>query len=1053
MKRIFISSFNILIAIWSIGQDHILNDTLPWKNHLVFEINKEKPHATLFPFESIEAAIENKKELSPWFQSLNGLWSFKLSYKPADRPIDFYKENFNTTNWDLIKVPANWEMEGYDYPIYLDETYPFTAVWPNMQDDYNPVGSFKRTFNIEEEWLEREVILHLGAVTSAVYVWVNGREVGYSEESKTPAEFNITPYLKKGKNSVALEIYRWSDASYIESQDMIRLSGIERDVFLYARPKVHIADFFAQSSLSNNYQTGVFDLSVNLKNKLPENQKINIEVQLLDDKNDFKPIYKQQNSTNLIADSSSTQIFKSSFDKIRFWTAETPNIYTLIITLSDSKTKNTIEVVSSKIGFRTVEIKNGQLLVNGKPIYIRGVDWHATDPYIGHVVSKESMEMDIRLMKLHNINAVRSSHYPNDPYWYELTDNYGMYVVDEANHESHPLANSEETQIGNEMSWLPASMNKVQRMFHRDKNHPSIIIWSLGNESGHGKIYQEMYNWLKHNDSRPVQYEPADEEPYADIICQMYAPIEILVDCAKKSPSRPFIMIEYAHAMGNSVGNLQDYWDAIEKYPVLQGGFIWDWAEKSPEYINKQGVPYFAYGRDLHPTMPTDGNFLNTGLVNPKRVPNPSLFEVKKVYQPIKFIAVDAQNGKFEMKNKFFFKDLSEFSFEWEILEDGIKIKKGYIPDLRVDAQQKVSFHINFEGVVFNPEKEYFITISAIQSSQNELIPNGYEIAWDQFLIQPANKPIEKSTNNGLSLMDSEDELSISGSDFRVVFDKKTMLLNQYYDKEKPMLLGNLTPNFWRSPTDPDLRNKMFDWAAVWKDLWKKAVLKSSSIDNTKEGMKISASFATEGPNINYSIVYMVNHQGEIKIDFTIDPLDKNLPNIPRLGFHVRIPDEFQYMKWYGKGPYETYWDRQTSGKMGIYAGKVWEQMHQYIRPQETGNKTNVRWLSLENKNGTGMVAFDDEPLSSSAWQLAPEDLDFVPDPRGAASSSGLVVIPSKHGAELVPTHFITWNIDYRQMGLGGDTSWGRPVHEEYTIAAKKYQYGFTLKLKRENTE
>ncbi len=1053
MKKILIYSIIFLVSIKCSSQNKVglINDSLPWKNHLIFEINKEKPHATLFPFGSVEAAISNTKEQSPWFQSLNGLWSFKFAYKPADKPIDFYKDSANTSNWDLIKVPANWEFEGYDYPIYLDETYPFTAEWPNMQDNYNPVGSYKRTFMIDESWLDKDVILQMGAVTAAVFVWINGEKVGYSEESKTPAEFNISPYLKKGKNSIALQIYRWSDASYIESQDMIRLSGIERDVFIYAQPKLHVFDFFAKSKLVDNYQTGAFNLDVNLNNHTGKNQKINIEVQILDDKNDFASIFQVHKNIELSKDSLTKLNFAESFEKIRHWTAETPNLYTLIIKLSNPKTKAVIEVISSKIGFRTVEIKNGQLCVNGKAIYIRGVNRHETDPYNGHVVSKETMEKDIRLMKLHNINAVRSSHYPNNPYWYELTDKYGLYVIDEANLESHPLANSEETQIGGEMTWLPACMNKTQRMFYRDKNHPSIIIWSLGNEAGHGKVFETTYKWMKEHDTRPVQYEPAEEEYYTDIICKMYAPIEMLIKYAKSNPTRPFIMIEYAHAMGNSVGNLQDYWDAIEKYPALQGGFIWDWVDKSPEYVNDKGVPYYAYGRDFHPTMPTDGNFLNNGLVNPKRELNPGIFEVKKVYQPIKFHAVDVLNGKFVVENKFFFKDLSDYTFVWEILEDGLTIKKGNIKDLNAEAQQKVDFGIDFKGINFKPEKEYFITISALQSTQNEIIPNAYEIAWDQFLIKTAEKSIPKIKNIVLNVVDSKEDIIISGKDFKTVFNKKDMLLSQYFDKEKPMLQTSLTPNFWRSPTDPDLGNKMYEWAAIWKNAWQFAKLQNSSIEKNEQGVKIKANYSSEKPNINYSIEYLVNADGEIKVDFTFDPQDKDLPKIPRLGFKVRISDEYQYMKWYGKGPHETYWDRQTSGKMGIFKGKVWDQMHHYIRPQETGNKVNVSWVSLQDNNGNGLKAFSDEPLSTSAWQLAPEDLDFVTNKKGSASASGLVPVPSKHDADLVPAHFITWNIDYKQMGLGGDTSWGRPVHSEYTIPVMKYRYGFTLKVIKNN--
>ncbi|RLD73291.1 MAG: beta-galactosidase, partial [Bacteroidetes bacterium] len=840
----------------------------------------------------------------PRFLSLNGLWNFNFVKKPVGRPMSFFEDSANVSDWPLIRVPSDWEVEGYDYPIYLDEKYPFTANWPDMQDDYNPVGSYKRSFVIDISWLDKEVILHLGAVRSAVYVWINGKETGYSQGSKTPAEFNITKYLKEGKNTIALQIFRWSDASYIESQDMLRLSGIDRDVYLYASPKLHIYDFFAKAELINNYQTGNFQLKLDIKNYLEKKQKTKIEVRLLDDKNGFKTVYQQTQLVETPRNSIRSLKFETIINNPRFWSAEIPNLYTLIIKLTNPKTKQVYEVISNKIGFREVEIKNGQLLINGKAIYIKGVDRCETDPNTGHLVSKERMEQDIKLMKQHNINAVRSSHYPNDPYWYELTDKYGLYVIDEVNLESHPLANSEETQIGGEMSWLPACMDKTQRMFQRDKNHPSIIIWSLGNEAGHGKVFKTTYKWLKNNDSRPVQYEPAKLDIYTDIYCPMYPSIEKLVNYAKSNPERPLIMIEYAHAMGNSVGNLQDYWDVIEKYPVLQGGFIWDWVDQSLEYTNDKGISYYAYGLDYHPDMPTDGNFLNNGLVNPKREPHPHIMEVKKVYQPIKFHAKDALSGKFEIENKYFFKDLADYKLVWEIIEDGIKIKSGNINNINPPPQQTKFLNIDYGNFVFNAKKEYFITIKALQSAPNKLVPIGFELAWDQFLISKAKKQKQIVTDNKkLNLEETDTSLIISAKDFQLNFNKSSMLINQYFIEGKAMLNSSLKPNFWRPPTDNDLGNGMQNWAAVWKNTWDKAKLISSSIDKNKENIIIKATYKTQEPNVSYTIVYSVYPNGEIKIDFTFNAQENGLPNLPRLGFQLKIPDEYQYMQWYGKGP------------------------------------------------------------------------------------------------------------------------------------------------------
>lgn len=1013
-----------------------------WQNHEVFGINKEAPHATFFSFSSTSGALKNLKESSPYYQSLNGFWKFNFVMKPADRPAGFHKDDYPVNDWPDIPVPGNWEIYGYGRPIYLDERYPFEVNWPYIQDHYNPVGSYKRTFTLNESWNDREVFLHIGTATSAIYVWINGEQVGFSQGSKTPAEFNITRYLKKGVNTISLQIFRWSDASYIESQDMLRLSGIERDVYLYARPKVAIRDFHILSSLTTDYQNGDFNLSVELVNNDMDAHEVEVEISLLNDEMDFTPILTKKENAVIKVGASSIISFQEIIKNVRQWSAEIPNLYTLLITVKQEG--EAVEAVTRKVGFRTVEIKDGQLHVNGKAIYIRGVDRHETDPHTGHVISKERMEQDIQLMKQHNINAVRSSHYPNNPYWYELTDKYGLYVVDEVNLESHPLAISEDTQIGDELSWLPACLDRTKRMFHRDKNHPSIVVWSLGNEAGHGRVFDSTYKWLKSVDTRPVQYEPAGLAAYTDIVCPMYPSIEILEEYAKSNPTRPLIMIEYAHAMGNSVGNLQDYWDAIEKYPSLQGGHIWDWVDQSLEYENEQGVKYFAYGHDYHPDLPTDGNFLNNGLVNPNREPHPHLQEVKKVYQPVKFHATNVLKGKFEIENKNFFRDLSDYKIKWNILKDGIEEMQG-MQELNVKPQEKETFTLDYDINNFDTDSEYFITLSLIQNSTDDLLPVGHEIAWDQFLIRQSGKTKTKSIEGKLQVHDDCENLKISGKGFEIEFNKQTMLIHQYRLEGNDILLSEIRPNFWRAPTDNDLGNGMHQWAAIWKNAWEESRLVSSEVEESGNSVLVKASFQSDNPAMEYQINYHVFGNGKLDVEFIFSPYSKELPDLPKIGFTCRLKPDYQYMAWYGKGPHETYADRQTSGKIGLYKGRVWDQLHKYSRPQETGNKTQVRWVSLQNISGRGLKASGNQALNTSCWQLGIDDLDFVEADQGTESASGLVPLTSKHGAELLPGEFITWNIDFMHMGVGGDTSWGRMVHKKYRVPAMNYRFRFSI--------
>ncbi len=1047
-KSLQLSLFILLLSSFSMAQEY-------HQDHQTFAINKEAPHPLLFPFSDVDSAFANEKENSNWYKSLNGSWKFNWVKDPNDRPQDFYQENFDDAQWENFPVPGNWEVHGYGYPIYLDEKYPFETSYPNTPENYNPVGSYRKTFDLPNEWSDREIFIHFGAVKSALYIWLNGEFVGYSQGSKTPAEFNLTKYLRKRNNQLAIQIYRWSDASYIESQDMLRLSGIEREVYLYSTPKTHLWDMFAKTErMASDPKDWQLCLNFSVKNYLKEKRNNHsFRVQIFDENQ--KIILEEQKTLNLHEGSTNLAFeFPNLISKHRInkWSAETPNLYSVIITQEDEK-GNTVEIISKKIGFRIIEIKNGQLLVNDQPIYIRGVDRHETHPLTGHVITEEDMIRDLQLMKQNNINAVRTAHYPNHPRWYELCDKYGLYVIDEANIESHPLANSEDTQIGNEMSWLPAHLDRTQRMFHRDKNHACIIGWSLGNEAGHGKIFEKTYKWLKENDgTRTVQYEPAKKEGYTDIFCPMYPRFQKLIDYAESNPKRPGIMIEYCHAMGNSVGNLQDYWDLIERYPSLQGGFIWDWVDQSLEYTDENGMKYFAYGHDYHPELPTDGNFLNNGLVNPFREPHPHLHEVKKVYEPIKFDAVDLGNGEFEVYNKHFFKGLDEVNFIWKLKENGIKVVEKEIAELMVPAQEKVRFKIDFASFKMDADKEYYLKISAVTKEATDLIPSGHIVAWEEFKVQGRSTMNDKKkelafSSSKLVTKEGKSEIKILGDDFQLTINKATGEFLSYEFKNAPMIISSLKPNFWRPPTDNDLGNGMHEWGALWREAGQNAKAKMSQLK--EENGNISYQVGYELPDTiqaSVTINYTISTNGEIKVDYHFSPQRTNLPIIPRVGMQLKIPSTFNQMKWHGLGPHETYWDRKTSGELGVWEGLVWDQLHRYSRPQETGNKSDVRWMSLTDDVGNGwLVQSENTPLSMSAWQLDMEDLDFVAGIQGSESASGLVPNTSKHGAELSPENFITWNIDLKQMGLGGDTSWGRMVHQEYTLPVQKYAYSFRL--------
>jgi len=746
---------------------------LDWENPLMIGQNKELGHCTLMPYQNVKTAIAGNRFKSRYFHSLNGVWKFNWVSSPDQRPKDFYQPTYNVSKWKDIAVPLNWQMAGHGIPYYLNQPYIFKKNPPFINHEINSVGSYRRVFSIPKQWDDRQIFLHFDGVESAFYLWINGKKVGYSQGSRTPAEFNISKFLKSGANTLAVEVYRFSDGSYLECQDFWRLSGIFRNVYLFSTPRVHIRDFEVQTELDHEYRDARLRVVAKIRNY--GNQAIEdpkIELQLLDDnqKTGGLPIIAVADTRYIAPDGESILTMEAEIQDPLKWSAEKPNLYTLLILLKD-KNGNILEIESAKIGFLNVKIHNGQLLVNGKPILIKGVNRHDHDPDTGHFISEESMIRDIKIMKQNNINTVRTSHYPNDPRWYELCDQYGLYLIDEANIESHGMGYKPSITLANKPEWKQAHLDRIRRMVERDKNHPSVIIWSFGNEAGDGTNFEAASDWVHHRDSsRPVHYERAGQRPHTDIVAPMYARIPWLIKYAEKKQNRPLILCEYAHAMGNSVGNLQDYWDVIEKYDHLQGGCIWDWVDQGLRKKTENGFEFWAYGGDFGEEK-SDRNFCLNGLVMPDRAETPKLWEVKKVYQNISVKANNLRKGEIIVENKFFFTNLDSFLTSWVLLENGKKIQSGTITATDIKPQTAKEITIPFKIKKTNPGSEYWLNIYFKLKDNTLWAAKGHVIAREQLII-PIYKPVKTLPPSGLTVLkvtEKENFLVISGKNVQIM--------------------------------------------------------------------------------------------------------------------------------------------------------------------------------------------------------------------------------------------------------------------------------------------
>jgi len=1042
MKKILISLSLILAGVLCLyAQESQLMD---WENPAVISINKEAPHVTLMPYASVEQALSGDPASSPYYKLLNGDWKFNWVYKPADKPEDFFMPEFIDESWVTIPVPSNWELQGYGVPIYINQPYEFTEDPrpPQIPHDYNPVGSYRTNFTIPDGWESREVFIHFGAVKSAMYLWINGEKVGYSQGSKLPAEFNITAYLKEGENLLAMEVYRWSDGTYLECQDFWRISGIERDVFLWSAPDVHIRDFWARASLDDTYHNGLLQIDLDIRNYAEEKKvKKHIASYTLFDANG-EIVAGGRNEFSMDKDKCCDSVFftEVSIPDVKQWSDEKPNLYTLVLTIEDNKGR-IIEALSCKTGFRKVELKDGLLYVNGEYVLSKGVDRHEHDEKTGHVVDEESMRKDLYLMKTNNINTVRTSHYPNDPLWYQLCDEYGMYVIDEANIESHGIGYHPDRTLGNKPEWMEAHLDRMRRMVERDKNHPCVIIWSMGNEAGDGVNFEEGTRWIHARDaSRPVHYERVETRPHTDIYCPMYPGLEYIEKWAKGEDPRTLIMCEYAHSMGNSTGNLKEYWDLIRKYDKLQGGSIWDWVDQGLLMTDRSGNEYWAYGGDYGPKgTPSDFNFCANGLINADRSIHPALYEVKKVYQSVRFTIDSALRNKLQIYNEYNFTNLNEFDFAYTILADGRPVSKGMIPGVDCAPGETALIDIPQNEAFTEPGVEYFFNIYMTERSGSGIVPSGHTIASEQIFLQYESVRIMPAPGNafGLQTTDSDDKLTVQGNSFSISFDKNSGGMDIYTIRGKNVILEAPQPYFWREPTDNDHGFRMNRRMRVWKEASNNRVLQGFELLKAdSRQVEVRVDYTLPDIYSEYAILYSIDMEGEVTMQATLYPGDSILPDMPRFGFYMEMPGTFDNIEWYGRGPFENYVDRKTAAFVGLYRGKVAEQHVSYIRPQENGNKCDVRWMKLVDRKGYGLTFSAASTFEFTVQHYRPEDIAQ----KSRSSSMHSVDIPNR---DIVGIH-----LDLFQMGVGGNNSWGARPIEKYRYPAKEYT--FELKIKPE---
>lgn len=1010
-----------------------------WKDPEVNEVNRLPMHANYFAYASKEEADKSVMEASENFMSLNGKWKFFWVKDEDARPIDFWKKDFNDKGWGYMRVPGIWEVNGFGSPVYVGDGYAWKGWFKNdppyVPVKNNHVGSYRKEIVVPSDWKSKEIVAHFGAMISNMYLWVNGKYVGYSEDSKLEAEFDLTPYLIPGrKNLIAFQIFRWCDGTYLEDQDRLWYSGVARDCYLYARNKKHISDIHITPDLDADYKNG------SLAIQLTTSAKAQVELQLLDEKNNIV-----NEKTLDVNGQIQTSMAVTAPQK---WSAEIPYLYTLEATLTDGN--KVLEVIPVKVGFRKIELKNAQVLVNGKAILIKGVDRHETDPDLGREITPERMIEDIQLMKKFNINAVRTSHYPDNNLWYDLCDKYGIYLVAETNIESHGMGFKDKT-LAKDPSYKKAHLERNERNVQRNFNHPSIIFWSLGNEAGYGPNFEAAYDLVKKEDpSRPVQYQqaltPAQNkfDGKTDIVCPMYYTYDDIIKyCDDKSHTKPLIMCEYAHAMGNSLGGFKEYLDLERKYPTFQGGFIWEFVDHAIHWKDKNEKPIYGYGGDFNDLdYSINGHYVNKGLVNADRIPYPEMYEAGYFYQNIWTNIDSSTKGGITVYNENFFRDLSAYYLVWNILKDGKIIRTGRVESLDVAPHQTTKIKLNIPELP-NDSSEYLLNVSYRLKNAEGLLPLDYEVAKQQLVLKSYHLPsmdlknvVQKNIAVNPPVIDDShyNYLIVSGEDFKMEFDKTTGYLTKYNVGKSEFIKDGeaLRPNFWRAPTDNDFGAKLQLKYAVWRNpVITLVFLQDTAQDNQ---VIVKAEYKMKEVSAVLKLTYIINNRGAIKVtQQMIADKNANVPNMFRFGMQMAMPEVFDRICFYGRGPIENYIDRNHNTALGIYSQKVAEQYFPYVRPQESGSKTDVRWWQLLDQSGNGIEVVSSNPFTASALPYSLQELD-----KGWQTKQ-------MHSSQLVKSGMTTFFIDKIQMGLGCIDSWGHIPLPQYLVPYKNYEQTFII--------